>query len=163
MKLNSPAETNFKVNKGLSGLLPLQINPLLTNNLNDMEYYISKKVNIKFDEAIARVTETLKIEGFGVLTTIETDKVLKEKLGVDFPRYTILGSCNPSYAYEALQSEDKIGLMLPCNVIVRQLENDTVEVSAINPVVVMQPVENENLNDLMEEVLIRLTKAINLI
>ncbi len=128
-----------------------------------MEYYISKKVNKKFDEAIARVTETLKNEGFGVMTTIEMDKKFKEKLNVDFPRYTILGACNPAYAYEAVQSEGKIGLMLPCNVIVRQLENDTVEVSAINPKVAMQPVENENLNDVMEEVHIRLSNAINLI
>ncbi|NCA87099.1 MAG: DUF302 domain-containing protein [Clostridia bacterium] len=128
-----------------------------------MEYYISKQVNKKFDEAIERVTETLKNEGFGVLTTIEIEKKFKEKLGVDYPRYTILGACNPSYAYEALQSEDKIGLMLPCNVIVRQLENDTVEVSAINPVVAMQPAENQNLNDLTEEVRIRLSNAINLI
>jgi uncharacterized protein (DUF302 family) len=128
-----------------------------------MEYYISKKVNKKFDEAIARVTETLKNEGFGVMTTIEMDKKFKEKLDVDIPRYTILGACNPAYAYEAVQSEDKIGLMLPCNVIVRQLENDTVEVSAINPVVAMQPVENENIKDVMEEVRIRLSNAINLI
>lgn len=128
-----------------------------------MKYYISKQVNMKFDEAITRVTETLKNEGFGVMTTIEMDKKFKEKLDVDIPRYTILGACNPSYAYEAMQSEDKIGLMLPCNVIVRQLENNTVEVSAINPVVAMQPVENENINDVMEEVRIRLSKAIDLI
>ena len=128
-----------------------------------MEYYISKQVEMKFDEAIARVTETLKNEGFGVLTTIELEKKFKEKLGIDYPRYTILGACNPSHAYEALQSETKIGLMLPCNVIVRQLENDTVEVSAIDPVVAMQPAENDSLNDVAEEVRVRLSNAINLI
>ena len=85
-----------------------------------MSYYFSKKVKMAFEEAVVRITEELKKEGFGVLTEIDVKETLKKKLNVDFQQYKILGACNPLFAYEALQAEDKIGLMLPCNVIVQE-------------------------------------------
>ncbi|MEQ9561875.1 MAG: DUF302 domain-containing protein [Woeseiaceae bacterium] len=110
-----------------------------------MSYYFAKTLNMPFDRAIDAVVEQLKKEGFGVLTTIDIQETLKRKLGVDFPRYTILGACNPAMAHQALQAEDKIGTMLPCNVIVRDLGDDTTEVAAVDPVASMQSVNNPNL------------------
>lgn len=123
-------------------------------------YHFSKKVNLPFDQAIEKTTAILKENGFGVLSDIDIKSTLKEKLDVDFKKYRILGACNPGYAYKALTSEDHIGLMLPCNVIVQEHEDGTVEVSAIDPVASMQAVENEELHDVAINVKKLLKKVI---
>jgi len=130
-----------------------------------MSYYFNKVLKSKsFDEALAQVTAELKKEGFGVLTEIDIKKTLKNKIDVDFKNYKILGACNPHFAYNALQSEDKIGVLLPCNVIVEEHENGEIEVSAVDPIASMGAVENENLGDLASEVqqkLINVIKNLN--
>ncbi len=127
-----------------------------------MEYYISKRLkNTSFKEAIEKTTEALKEEGFGVLTEIDLKATLKKKLDADFYNYTILGACNPKMAYEALKAEDKIGTMLPCNVIVQEKEPGTVEVSAVDPAASMTAVENDALGTIAEYVQQRLRKVIN--
>jgi len=113
-----------------------------------MSYYFSKTVDLSFEEAVARVTEELKKEGFGVLTEIDVQAALKKKINVDFRKYRILGACNPSYAHKALLAEDKIGTMLPCNVVVQEGEDGRVEVAAIDPVASMQAVSNESLGEI---------------
>jgi uncharacterized protein (DUF302 family) len=113
-----------------------------------------------FDEAIDLVTRELKKEGFGVLTEIDIDKTLKKKIDVDFKRYKILGACNPEFAYKALIAEDKIGVLLPCNVIVEENGDDNIEVSAVDPLVSMSAVENDKLADLAKEVKSKLQKVI---
>ncbi len=125
-----------------------------------MKYYIEKKLNVPFDEAIDRITEALKSEGFGVLSSIPIDEKLREKLGIDFRKYTILGACNPPLAYKALMAENKIGTMLPCNVIVQETEDGETEVAAIDPVVSMQGVGNPSLAELGNEVREKLTRVI---
>ncbi len=125
-----------------------------------MSYYFSKKVKIPYDEAITKVSEELKKEGFGILTEIDVKETLKKKLDVDFHKYKILGACNPQYAYRALQSEDKIGLMLPCNVIVQETPDGLVEVSAIDPIASMQAVENNELGEVASGVQSKLKKVI---
>ena len=125
-----------------------------------MSYYFSKKVTIPYDEAITKVTEELKKEGFGILTEIDVKETLKKKLDVDFHKYKILGACNPQYAYRALQSEDKIGLMLPCNVIVQETPDGLVEVAAIDPIASMQAVENNELGEVASGVHSKLKKVI---
>ncbi len=125
-----------------------------------MSYYFSKHVNMTFDEAVEKTIAALKKEGFGVLTEIDVQKALKEKIGVDFRKYRILGACNPHYAYKALQAEDKIGTMLPCSVIVQELGAGDVEVAAIDPVASMQAVENPALMPLAFEVQNKLKKAV---
>ena len=110
-----------------------------------MSYHISKTVDLDFDEAVSKTIEELKKEGFGVLTDIDFKAVLKEKLDVDFVRYRVLGACNPTLAYETLKTEARVGLMLPCNVIVRETKDGKVEVSAIDPVSAMSVVGNEAL------------------
>ena len=126
-----------------------------------MSYYFSKKVKIPYDEAITKVTEELKKEGFGILTEIDVKETLKKKLDVDFHKYKILGACNPQYAYRALQSEDKIGLMLPCNVIVQETPDGLVEVAAIDPIASMQAVENNELGEVASGVQSKLKKVID--
>ena len=126
-----------------------------------MNYYFSKIVNYDFDTAIAKVTEELKKEGFGVLTEIDVKETLKKKLNVDFKKYMILGACNPGFAYEALQAEDKIGAMLPCNVIVQEHENGKVEVTAVDPVASMMAVKNDALGSVAMQVREKLNKAID--
>ena len=126
-----------------------------------MSYYFSKTLNVSFEEAVARVTEELKKGGFGVLTEIDVKETLKKKLNVDFREYRILGACNPPYAYKALQAEDKIGLMLPCNVIVQELPGGKVEVAAIDPVASMAAVNNPNLRDVGEQVRAKLKAVID--
>jgi uncharacterized protein (DUF302 family) len=121
-----------------------------------MSYYFAKKIHLSFDNAVERVTEALKKEGFGVLTEIDVKATLKHKLDVDFRNYRILGACNPPFAYQALQAEDKIGLMLPCNVIVQQLADGSVEVAAIDPLVSMQAVKNSKLCDVAVQVQVKL-------
>jgi len=125
-----------------------------------MKYYISKKITADFDQAVLLVTESLKKEGFGVLTEINIQEKLKEKLNVDFRKYKILGACNPSYAYKALQQEDKIGTMLPCSVIVQELENNEIEVAAVDPIASMMAIENPALAGLAGEVKEKLERAI---
>lgn len=125
-----------------------------------MAYYFSKTIDTDFDNAVIRVTEELKKEGFGVLTDIDVKATLKKKLGVDFHKYRILGACNPSFAYQALQAENKIGTMLPCNVIVQE-KNGKSEISAIDPMASMQAVENEKLEGIAHQVREKLRKVIN--
>lgn len=117
-----------------------------------MNYHFSKELDMPFEEAIEKTTAALKEEGFGVLTEIDIKSTLKEKLDVDFRKYQILGACNPPLAHQALQAEEHIGLMLPCNVIVQEHENGSVEVSAVDPIASMQAVENDDLQDIAEEV-----------
>jgi len=126
-----------------------------------MSYYFSKILNLSFEEAVARVTEALKKDGFGIITEIDVKETLKKKLNVDFRKYKILGSCNPPYAYKALQAEDKIGLMLPCNVIVQELPGGKVEAAAIDPVASMAAVKNLKLRDVGEEVRSKLKAVID--
>ena len=126
-----------------------------------MEYFTSQKVDLSHDQAIEKVTDLLKEEGFGVLTEIDVKDTLKKKLDVDFKKYKILGACNPNFAHKALQAEDKIGVMLPCNVIVEENEDGTVEVSAVNPVASMQAVTNDGLQPIADEVRKRLEKVIS--
>ncbi len=126
-----------------------------------MSYYFSKVLDISFDDAIARVTEALKGEGFGVLTEIDVKGTLKKKLDVDFQRYTILGACNPTFAYQALQLEKKIGLMLPCNVVVQEQSDGSIEVSAIDPIASMQAIQNPSLGDMASQVQALLKKVID--
>jgi uncharacterized protein (DUF302 family) len=126
-----------------------------------MSYYFSKIVNEDFDQAIEKVTSKLKEEGFGVLTEIDVKATLKKKLDVDFKKYKILGACNPPFAYKALQSEDKIGIMLPCNVVVEENNDGRIEVSAVDPVASMMAVENESLGSIAEEVRSKLKKVID--
>lgn len=128
-----------------------------------MKYYISKQLNSSFETAIEKVKESLKTEGFGVLCEINIQEKLKEKLGVDFRKYTILGACNPAYAHKALLSEDRIGTMLPCNVIVQERRSNEVEVSAVDPLASMQAVENQELSGIAGEVKEKLERVINLL
>jgi uncharacterized protein (DUF302 family) len=125
-----------------------------------MSYYVSKKTAMTFEEALGRVTAELKKEGFGILTEIDVQETLKKKLNVDFKKYKILGACNPHFAYQALQAEDKIGLMLPCNVIVQEHAGGEVEVSAIDPIVSMQAIENPALEDIAKQVQAKLKNVI---
>ena len=126
-----------------------------------MSYYFSKTLKVSFDEAIAKVTEALKKDGFGIITEIDVKETLKEKLNVDFRKYRILGACNPPYAYKALQAEDKIGLMLPCNVILQELPGGKVEVAAIDPVASMAAVKNTKLGEVGREVSAKLKAVID--
>ena len=128
-----------------------------------MEYFTSKTVDLSYDQAIEKVSDLLKEEGFGVLTEIDVKETLKKKLDVDFKKYKILGACNPEFAHRALQTEDKIGVMLPCNVIVEKHEDGTVEVSAVDPVASMQAVTNEKLRPITEEVRNNLKKVIDML
>lgn len=125
-----------------------------------MKYYHEKTLkNISFEEAIQKVTAALKVEGFGVLTEIDIQATLKNKLNEDFRPYRILGACNPPFAYKALIAEDKIGAMLPCNVILQQ-RKDGIEVAAVDPVASMQAIENKDLAEIAEEIRTKLIAVI---
>lgn len=126
-----------------------------------MKYTIDKKVNYSFEEAINVVTEKLKEHGFGVLTEIDIKATLKKKIDVDFKRYVILGACNPNFAHQALLIEDKLGAMLPCNVIVIEQEDGSVDVSAIDALNMMRQINNPALSDIAEQVGERLQKVID--
>jgi uncharacterized protein (DUF302 family) len=126
-----------------------------------MSYYFSKTVTDDFDTAIERVTNELKKEGFGVLTQIDVQETLKKKLDVHFRKYLILGACNPTFAHEALIAEDKIGAMLPCNVIVQEHENGEVEISAVDPVASMMAVNNDALDHVATQVREKLKSVID--
>jgi uncharacterized protein (DUF302 family) len=124
-----------------------------------MEYGFSKTTDIDFNNAVAKVTEELKKEGFGVLTTIDVKETLKNKINVDFNNYTILGACNPPLAHKALLAEQELGLLLPCNVVVYEKDNKTV-VSVFDPMIMTQVITNEELNPIAEEVKTRLQRVL---
>lgn len=125
-----------------------------------MSYYLSKILTVSFDEAVIRAIEALKKEGFGILTEIDVSATLKKKINVDFPSYRILGACNPELAYEALTLENKVGTMLPCNVVVRDAGNGQTEVAAIDPVASMQAIDNPALKLAAAQVRTKLKKVI---
>src|SRR5215469_18290961 len=126
-----------------------------------MSYYISKTLNSPFDAVVAEVTARLKEQGFGVLTDIDVQSTLKGKIGVEMAKYRILGACNPQFAYEALQIEDKLGVLLPCNVIVRETADRKVEVASIDPVAAMERTGNPALRSTAEEVRRLLTNVVS--
>lgn len=125
-----------------------------------MAYYLASTVTGSFDEVLADIIERLKKEGFGVLTDIDVQATLKSKIGADMPKYRILGACNPTFAHEALKIEDKLGVLLPCNVIVRETSDGRVEVASVDPIVAMERTGNPALAATAEEVRRRLAKAI---
>lgn len=126
-----------------------------------MQYYLNKRLELSFDEAIEKVTGELKKEGFGILTDIDVQKTLKKKLDVSFRKYRILGACNPHFAYQALQKESRIGTMLPCSVIVQETEEGDIEVAAIDPIASMQAVQNPQLEDIANQVQAKLRKVVD--
>jgi uncharacterized protein (DUF302 family) len=126
-----------------------------------MTYNYARTIDLPFEAAVARITESLKEQGFGVLTEIDMAGTLKKKIGKEMPPYRILGACNPKLAGHAVDHEPRIGVMLPCNVIVRQDEDGTVEVAAINPVASMQAIGNPDLNAVAEKVAGLLSAAID--
>ncbi len=126
-----------------------------------MAYYFNKTTDMTFDDAVSKVTEELKKEGFGILMDIDVKSTLKKKLDVDFNKYRILGACNPPFAYKALQTENKIGTMLSCNVIVQEVEGGKVEVAAVDPVSSMQAIQNQELKNIAEQVQSKLKKVID--
>lgn len=126
-----------------------------------MKYYFEKTIEGEFEEVIKTVTNELEKEGFGVLTEINVTETLKKKLDVDFKKYQILGACNAPYAHKALKAEDKIGTMLPCNVIVQELEDGKIEVAAVNPMASMQAVKNKDLEKIASEIGDKLQNVIN--
>ena len=127
-----------------------------------MNYYFNKTLaNLSFDEALESVTAELKKEGFGVLTRIDIHSVLKEKIGVEFRNYTILGACNPPFAHKSLLAEEKIGIMLPCNVVVQDAEGGQVEVAIVNPAVAMQAVNNKDMEGIAMEITEKLKKVLS--
>jgi uncharacterized protein (DUF302 family) len=126
-----------------------------------MIYYFAKTLEIPFDQAVENTVAGLEAEGFGVLTTIDVQKTLKKKLDVEFPKYTILGACNPHFAFKALQAEDKIGTMLPCNVIVRETDDGLIEVAAVDPAASMQAIENDQLDEIAGDVRVALRRVVD--
>ena len=125
-----------------------------------MSYYFSKLIEGDFADVVGRTREALKQEGFGVITEIDVQATLKSKIGVDFRPYLILGACNPAMAHEALQIEDKVGAMLPCNVVVQQRADGAVEVAAIDPVASMQAIDNPALKEKAAAIADKLQKAL---
>ncbi len=126
-----------------------------------MDYYFSKILEASFEDATMKTTENLKRDGFGIVSEINIHEKLKEKLGVDFKRYKILGACNPSFAYQALQAEDKIGTMLPCNILIIEQGANSIEVAAVNPVASMQAITNQSLNGIAKRVTEKLKNLID--
>lgn len=125
-----------------------------------MSYYFNKTIKCSFDEALEKVIASLKDQGFGVLTEIDVKETLKKKLDVDFQKYRILGACNPPFAYKALQAENKVGTMLPCNVIVQEISEGEVEVAAVDPVASMKAVENQELLEIATQVQEKLKRVV---
>jgi len=128
-----------------------------------VKYYFEKTMKEDFETAVSKTKEALKSEGFGVLSEIDINEKLKEKLGVDFRRYKILGACNPAYAYKALQKEDKIGVMLPCNVIIQERTNGEIEVAAVDPAASMLSIDNDDLRMIATEIRVKLQNVIGLL
>jgi uncharacterized protein (DUF302 family) len=125
-----------------------------------MSYYFRTVLKTSFDDAVSKVAEELKKEGFGILTEIDVKEAMKKKMNIDFRNYKIIGACNPPFAYKALQAEDKIGTMLPCNVIVQETDKGQVEVAAVDPVASMQAVENSALKEIATEIQGKLKKVV---
>ncbi|MFO1419380.1 MAG: DUF302 domain-containing protein [Candidatus Competibacteraceae bacterium] len=125
-----------------------------------MSYYFAKMLSVPFEEAVQRATEALKREGFGIITEIDVRDTLKKKINVDFRNYRILGACNPALAYEVLQLEDKVGTMLPCNVVIQETAEGRTEVAAIDPVASMQAINNPRLKQAAEQVQAKLRKVV---
>jgi uncharacterized protein (DUF302 family) len=125
-----------------------------------IKYGFVKELNMSFDQAVEHVTENLKNHGFGIITTIDIKEKLKEKLGIDFKRYVILGACNPASAHKAIEAEENIGLMLPCNVIVYE-KDEKVIVSAIKPTIAMQMIDNAELNEIAEDIETKIKQVID--
>ena len=126
-----------------------------------MSYYFTTPITGDFENIVQKTTEALKKEGFGVLTDIDVKATLKNKLDVDFKKYRILGACNPPFAFKALQAEDKIGTMLPCNVIVQEVADGEIEIAAIDPVASMRAIDNPDLNGIADQIQEKLKKVIN--
>jgi uncharacterized protein (DUF302 family) len=126
-----------------------------------MNYYFSTTVAGDFEDIVQKTSEALKKEGFGVLTDIDVTATLKKKLDVDFKKYRILGACNPPFAFKALQAEDKIGTMLPCNVIVQEVADGEIEIAAIDPVASMRAIDNPDLKGIADQIQEKLKKVIN--
>ena len=126
-----------------------------------MSYFFTTKTTKTYEEAIDKVTSELKNEGFGILTEIDVKETLKKKLDIDFRKYKILGACNPPFAYQALQAEDKICLMLPCNVVVQETPDGSVEVSVIDPIASMQAVDNPALGEIALQIKAKLQTVIS--
>ena len=126
-----------------------------------MSYYLSRTLPLEFETAVERTIKALAREGFGVLTDIDVQATLKAKIGADMPQYRILGACNPKLAHQGLQVEDKLGVLLPCNVIVREVDLGRTEVAAIDPVSSMQRTENAQLTTVASEVRARLQRALD--
>ena len=126
-----------------------------------MSYYFNTTVAGVFEDIVHKTTEALKKEGFGVLTDIDVKATLKKKLDVDFKKYRILGACNPPFAFKALQAEDKIGTMLPCNVIVQEIVDGEIEIAAIDPVASMQAIKNPDLRDIADQIQTKLKRVID--
>ncbi len=124
-----------------------------------MSYGFSRTVPLSYERAIERVTEELKKEGFGILTTIDVKETLKKKINVDFPKYVILGACNPPFAHKALQADDQMGLLLPCNVVVQEKDGQT-SVSVFDPMVMMKLVDNDAMRPVAEEVQRKLQRVL---
>ncbi|MBZ0179561.1 MAG: DUF302 domain-containing protein [Melioribacteraceae bacterium] len=126
-----------------------------------LDYYLVKEVDYSFDAAIEKVTEELKKEGFGVLTEIDVQETLKKKIDVDFRKYKILGACNPKFAHQALSVESQLGVLLPCNVVVQEMEDGKVIVSAMNPSIAMKVVDNPEMEKIAEAVSDKVKIALN--
>jgi len=139
---------------------PRLLNQQMRNKEAAMGYYFNTVIEGTFDQAVSRVQEELHKEGFGILTDIDVKKTLKKKLDVDFRNYRILGACNPPFAYQALMAENKIGTMLPCNVIVQELDDGKIEVAAVDPIASMQAISNPGLQGIADQVRVKLRKVI---
>jgi len=126
-----------------------------------MSYYFSKTIVSNFEEVVLKIIDALKKEGFGVLTDIDVKAILKKKLDVDFRKYRILGACNPPFAHRALQAEDKVGTMLPCNVIVQEVADSRIEVAAVDPIASMHAIKNPDLHEIANQIQRKLKKVID--
>jgi uncharacterized protein (DUF302 family) len=126
-----------------------------------MKYNFEKETDYTFDKAVERITEELKKEGFGILARIDMHNTLKEKLNVEFRKYSILEACNPPFAYKSLQAEANIGIMLPCNVVVQQISDDKTSVAVVNPVSAMRAVNNPGMDDIAKEIQTKLKNALD--
>ena len=125
-----------------------------------MKYFFSKVIDMPFDTAIDNITEELKKEGFGIMSDIDVKATLKEKSGVDFRKYRILGACNPTYALKALETEQMIGLMMPCNVVVHETDEGKIEVAVVDPVASIFAIENNKLKGIFKDVQVKLVNAL---
>ena len=129
--------------------------------IDTMQYYFEKTTNYDFDQSVEKISEELKKEGFGILAEIDMQKTLKEKINVDFKKYKILEACNPPFAYKSLLAEDNIGIMLPCNIVVKEKGENIVTVSVVNPVSAMQGVNNPEMNKIASEIQAKLKTALS--